>query len=163
MSPTFIVFNAQLTGSVIVLGLLLRWYVMPWLRKQDGQQALTLPLLTGATRYMGLSFLVPTLTPGMPEAFAIPTAYGDAASAVLAMVAAAANHARHPLGRPLAWAYLVLGGGDLAYGFLQGFIHGLWDHLPGIWSYIAFAAPMVILGLVTTAILLLKPNAARTA
>lgn len=162
MSTTFLVFNLQLTCSVILVGLVARWFVLPRLRAMDPTEALTIPLLVGATRYMGLMFLVPTVAPGMPMEFATVAGYGDAASAALALVAAIACHARSPMGRMLAWAYVVLGGGDLALGFAQGFRYELWDHLAGAWTYIAFAAPSVIVALGTTVLLLVRPTARPT-
>lgn len=160
MSTTFLVFNAQITFSLILLALIAAWWVLPRLRTMDPGQALAIPLLIGATRYMGMVFLVPSLTPGMPPEFGVPTAFGDTASAVLALIAAIASYRGSALGRPLAWAYVVLGGGDLAYGFAQGFRYGLWDHMPGPWTYIMFMAPAVIVAIGLTVILLVKPAVA---
>lgn len=156
MSTTFVVFNVQLTASLLVFALAARWYVWPWLVAQDRHHALVPPLLVGALRFMGLMFLVPSVTPGMPEAFALPTGLGDAASAALALAAAVANRSRSPLGRPLAAAYLLLGGGELALGFVQGFRYALWDHLDGAWTYICFGAPASITSLALLGALLVR-------
>lgn len=159
-STTFLVFNVQITLSLVLMALATRWYLWPHLRAMTQQQALVAPLLASSIRYMGLLFLVPTITPGMPSEFAVPTAYGDLAAGLLALVAVFANRAGHRLGVPLAWAYVVLGGGDLAWGFLQGFRYFLWDHLDGAWTYIVFGAPLVIVALGTTVALLRAPKPA---
>jgi hypothetical protein len=156
-SITFIVFNVQITLSLVLMALATRWYLWPRLRALKLSDALVFPMLASSIRYMGLLFLVPTLTPAMPEEFAGPSAYGDLASGLLALVAMLANRMGHRLGVPLAWAYVVLGGGDLAFGFFQGFRYALWDHLVGAWTYIVFGAPLVIVALGTTVALLRQP------
>jgi hypothetical protein len=155
---TFVVFNLQFTFSFILFALLARWYAMPRLRALPAGEALALALFPGATRFMGLVFLVSSVTPGMPAAFGVPAAYGDTLSAIIALAALLANRAGSPAGRPLAWLYVVVGGADLAYGLFLGFQHQLWNHLGGAWTYIIFAFPVVVLGLIVTTRLLLSPQ-----
>lgn len=163
INASFVVFNVQITCTLVLIGLVVRWYVMPRLRTMHQSDALVVPLLASSIRFMGLIFLVPTVTPEMPVEFAVPTAYGDSAAAGLAFAAVIANRMHHKLGVPLAWLYLVFGGADLAYGFLQGFRYGLWDHLAGGWTYVVWGASLVIVGLCTTLLLLVRPNAAKAA
>jgi hypothetical protein len=155
---TFVVFNLQFTLAFVLLGLATRWYVMPRLRALPLHQALAIALFPGATRFMGLMFLVSAVTPGMPAAFGVPAAYGDTLSALVALAALLANRAGSPAGRPLAWLYVAVGGADLAYGLFLGFQHALWDHLGGAWTYIIVAFPAVVLGLVVTTTLLVRPQ-----
>jgi hypothetical protein len=161
MNP-FLVFNVQVTLAIAVVALATRWYLAPVLRRMDPAQARAVPLLVSSLRFMGLAFLLPNLAVAMPPEFAIPSGYGDFAVSLLALAGAVANHYRTPLGAPLAWAYLVLGGGDLAYGFLLGFRYGMWDHLAGGWAIVMFVAPLVITSLGTLAWLLLAPVGERT-
>jgi hypothetical protein len=157
---TFVIFNLQFTLAFILQALAVRWYVMPRLRALPAGRALTIALFPGATRFMGMMFLVPSVTPGMPAAFGVPGAYGDTLAALIALAALVANHAGSPAGRPLAWLYVVAGGADLVYALFLGFQHGLWDHLGGAWTYIVIAFPAVVLGLVVTTVLLVRPQGA---
>jgi hypothetical protein len=66
-----------------------------------------------------LAFLVPgVVSPDLPTAFARPAAYGDLATALLALLAVATLHIR--LGIILVWAFNILGSADLLYAFYQG-------------------------------------------
>jgi hypothetical protein len=159
----FIIFNVQCTMYCIVFGLAAAWYVQPRLRLLDQNSALVVPLLVSALRVNGLLFLVPSLNLNMPDDFAIVAALGDTAVAVLALVGALANRAKSSLGVPLAWAYAIIGGGDLAYGFLQGFRYEMFSHLGGDWFPIILTAALVIVALVTLFVLLLRPNPAAAA
>lgn len=158
MDP-FVIFNIQVTLAVVVVGLAARWFVVPQLRRLDYQAALSVPLLISSLRFMGLSFLVPNLAVDLPAAFSGPAAYGDFAVALIALAAAIANQSRSSAGIPLAWAYVVIGGADLAYGFFLGFLHGMWFHLAGGWPIVMFVAPLVIISLVTLIVLLVRPHA----
>jgi hypothetical protein len=157
---TFVIFNLEFTLAFILLALATRWYAMPRLRALAPQEALTIALFPGATRFMGTMFLVASVTPGMPAAFGVPGAYGDLLSALIALAAILANRAGSSAGRALAWLYVVVGGADLAYGLLLGFQNHLWDHLGGAWTYIVVAFPCVVIGLVVTVTLLLRPQPA---
>ncbi len=161
MDP-FLIFNIQVTLAIVVVALATRWFVLPKLRTWDHADALTVPLLFSSLRFMGLSFLVPNLAVDLPAAFSGPAAYGDFAVSLLALVAAVANKARSPLGKPLAWAYVAIGGADLAYGFFLGFLHGMWFHLAGGWVIVMFVAPLVIVSLGTLVLLLARPHAVTT-
>ena len=160
---TFLVFNLQFTLSFVLIALATRWYVMPRLRALPPAQALTIALFPGATRFMGMMFLVPSVTPGMPAAFGVPGAYGDLLCALLALAALVANRSGSSAGRPLAWLYVVAGGADLAVNLFLGFQQQLWNHLAGAWTYIIVAFPVVVISLVTTTVLLLAqaPQEAR--
>lgn len=157
LTTTFLVFNAQITFNLVLVALAVRWYGWPRLTAMARADALAIPLLVSSVRHMGLLFLVPTVTPEMPAEFGVQAGYGDTAAAALAFAAVLANRMSHRLGVPLAWAYVVLGGAELAWGFFQGFRFALWDHLVGAWTYVVFGAPMVIVALGTTIALLRRP------
>ena len=158
---TFVVFNVQFTLAFVLLALAARWYAMPRLRAMPASQALTIALFPGATRFMGLMFLVSSVAPGMPAAFAVPAGYGDTLSALIALAALVANRSGSSMGRPLAWLYVVVGGADLAYGLFLGFQQQLWNHLGGAWTYIIVAFPSVVIGLIVTTMLLVQDQRAR--
>jgi hypothetical protein len=76
-------------------------------------------VLLHAFRFVGLAFLVPgVVSPELPTAFACPAAYGDFATALLALLAVATLQSR--LGIIVVWAFNILGTVDLLYAFYQG-------------------------------------------
>jgi hypothetical protein len=76
-------------------------------------------LLLHSFRSVGLAFLIPgVVSPNLPAAFARPAAYGDLATAILALLAWATLRSR--LGIILVWVFNVLGTADLLNAFYQG-------------------------------------------
>lgn len=120
MSPQAI-FRAQFVLSLVVGGLIARWYVWPRLAALPAREALIPLLFVHATRYVGLVFLVPSVVPpGVPDAFAKPAAYGDLLAALLALLAIIALRHHWPGALPLAWLFNLFGVADLLYAVAQG-------------------------------------------
>jgi hypothetical protein len=93
-------------------------YVWPDLRGRSRAEALRPILLLHAFRFVGLAFLVPgVVSPDLPDAFARPAAYGDLATAVLALFAGACLGTR--AGVPLVWVFNTVGAVDLLNAFYQ--------------------------------------------
>jgi hypothetical protein len=68
---------------------------------------------------MGLAFVVPgVVSAQLPAAFARPAAYGDLATAVLALLALATFGTR--TGTAPAWIFNMFGTADLLFAFYQG-------------------------------------------
>jgi hypothetical protein len=89
-----------------------------------------------------LAFLIPNVvSPDLPDAFARPAAYGDLATAILALLAFAAPGGR--MGIILVWAFNILGSADLLYAFYQGNRVGLEPGLLGA----AYFIPTVLVPL----------------
>jgi hypothetical protein len=66
-----------------------------------------------------LAFQVPgVVSPDLPLAFAFPAAYGDLATAILALLALATLQNR--TGYVLVWAFNLLGTVDLLFAFFMG-------------------------------------------
>jgi hypothetical protein len=102
--------------SFISFGLIAKWYVLPWIRGVSPENALTPLLLGHSFRFISLSFLV-TET---PAAFAIPAAYGDMMTALLALIAVGALRSRWPVAGFLVWLFNIFGTLNLLLGFYQG-------------------------------------------
>jgi hypothetical protein len=67
---------------------------------------------------VGLAFLMPgVVSPELPISFARPAAFGDLATAIVALLAYATLQSG--LGIPLVWAFNVLGTADLLYAFYE--------------------------------------------
>ena len=107
--------------SLVVYGLIAKWYIAPRLKAMPREAALTPFLLFHAFRYVGLIFLVPgVVSPTLPGAFANPAAYGDLAAAILALIALGFLRAGSVLALPLVWVFNIEGTLDLLYAVFQG-------------------------------------------
>lgn len=110
--------------SFVVFGLIAKWYLLPALRRHPLPTALTPLLLYACLRVNGLTFLMPGVVGSeLPRAFALPTAYGDLASVVLALLALAALRTGSRGAVPLVWLFNVVGLLDLAYANVATFLY----------------------------------------
>ncbi|MEE9380003.1 MAG: hypothetical protein V3V03_01230 [Hyphomonadaceae bacterium] len=108
------IFFVQISMSVLIFTLIYRWYVSPWLADKPRNEALQILLLPHAFRHVGLFFLVPAfVTSDLSPSFANITAYGDLATAVLAIVALLALRAKFAFALPLVWLVNLVGTVDL--------------------------------------------------
>ena len=73
--------------AFLAFGLIGKWYVWPNIKDRALKAALTPLLLYACLRINGLMFLMPGLvSPELPNAFAVPTAYGDLTAVILALL-----------------------------------------------------------------------------
>ncbi len=115
-----LIFLTQFVLSLIVVGLLAKWYVSPQLTEKPLQLALMVLLAPHAFRHIGMAFVVPALNqPGMPIDFATAAAYGDLLSGILALAALVALKCRWAIAIPLVWVFSVVGTADLANALRQ--------------------------------------------
>lgn len=139
---SFQIFGVQFLLSVVVYGLLAKWYVAPALARLPLHDALIPLLVPHAFRHLGLVFLVPAVVaPTLPRAFALPTAYGDLLAGLLALLAMIALRGRLVLGIPLAWLFNVVGTLDLLYAFYQGIPLDAGAHMGSAWYIPTFIVP----------------------
>ncbi len=114
-----LLFGISVAFSFVAWGAVAQQYLWPALRSRSRTDALRPILVLHSFRFVGLAFLVPGVVwPGLPLAFARPAAYGDLATAVLALLALATL--RNRAGTVLVWAFNLLGTADLLYAFYQG-------------------------------------------
>jgi hypothetical protein len=114
-----LLFLISVVFSFVAWGVVTRQYIWPSLRSQPRADALRPILVLHSFRFVGLAFLVPgVVSPDLPLAFARPAAYGDLATAVLALLALATIPNR--VGIMLVWAFNLLGTVDLLHAFYQG-------------------------------------------
>lgn len=117
-------FGISVVFSFVAWGIVTQRYLWPALRNQSRVDSLRPILMLHSFRFIGLAFLVPgVVSPDLPLGFARPAAYGDLATAVLALLALATL--RNSLGTVLVWAFNLLGTADLLYAFYQGNRTGL--------------------------------------
>ena len=108
------IFGLQFVMSLVVLGLIAKWWLAPWLAKMPQHQALFWLTLPHAFRHIGMVFLVPgVVAQPLPAAFAIPAAYGDLATGVLALLALIALRTGWAGALVLVWLFNIVGTADL--------------------------------------------------
>ena len=108
------IFVLQLGLSLLVFGLLAKWVVSPWLANHSQREGLFWLTLPHAFRHMGMVFLVPgVVAQPLPEYFAIPAAYGDLLTGVLALLVLILLRIRFKGAIVLVWLFNVVGTVDL--------------------------------------------------
>jgi len=77
LSDNHVHFFTSYAVAFVVFGLIGKWYVWPSIKDRAPKSALPPLLLYACLRVNGLMFLMPGLvSPELPKAFAVPTAYG---------------------------------------------------------------------------------------
>ena len=113
MSPLAI-FGLQFVLSVVVMGLLAKWVLAPWLARQTQREALFWLTIPHAFRYIGMVFLVPgVVAEPLPDGFATPAAYGDLATGLLALVALVLLRTNARGALAVVWLFNIVGTVDL--------------------------------------------------
>jgi len=108
--------------AFLVFALIAKWYVWPAIKDRPPKIALTPLLLYACLRVNGLMFLMPGLvSPELPKAFAVPTAYGDLTAVVLALVALTSVRTASAAAVPMLWLFNVVGLLDLIYANISTF------------------------------------------
>ena len=121
-SSNHIHFFISYAVAFLVFGLIGKWYLWPAIKDRAPGVALTPLLLYACLRVNGLMFLMPGLvSPELPRAFAVPTAYGDFTAVVLALLALACVRAASQLAMPAVWLFNVAGLLDLIYANVSTF------------------------------------------
>jgi len=114
-----LIFGISVAFSFVAWGIIAHQYIWPSLGSRPRADALRPILLLHSFRFVGLAFVVPgVVSPDLPIAFAGPAAYGDLATATLALLAFATLQRNG--GIVLVWAFNILGTADLLYAFYQG-------------------------------------------
>jgi hypothetical protein len=136
------IFLTQLIMSIGVYALLAKWVLSPWLSNKAMPIALMILIAPHAMRHIGLTFLVPSVTdPAIPLSFAFMTAWGDFASAVLAIACLFALKNSWRLALPLVWLFNVVGSVDLITALSQAEAVPM---LAGTWYIPTFFVPLLL-------------------
>jgi hypothetical protein len=116
--PSLALFGVSVIFGFLAWAIVLRQYVWPVLRSKSRADALRPMLMLHSFRFVGLAFLIPgVVSPDLPSAFARPAAYGDLATAIMALLALATL--RSPVGMVLVWTFNILGSVDLLHAFYR--------------------------------------------
>jgi hypothetical protein len=135
------IFNIDMALGYLAWALFIATYVWPRLRAMDRVEAHRAIATFNSFRFFGLVFLLPGFVgPNLPQAFATPTAYGDLATAVLAILALLTVRVRS-LFWPLVWALNLFGLADL----VMATVHAVGKDLPSVAGQLgaAYAIPIL--------------------
>jgi hypothetical protein len=163
--PNQLHFFISYAVAFITFTLIALWYIWLAIRDHAPRIALTPLLLYACLRVNGLMFLMPGLVArDLPLAFAMPTAYGDVAAAILALIAVILLRAGAPLAVPMVWVFNLEGTADLIYANISTFK----DHVDpvqlGVSYYLAainVPAMLVVHGMIFAYLLRPRPAMAR--
>ena len=107
------IFNIDMALGYLAWALCIAVYVWPRLKAMDRVEAHRAIATFNSFRFFGLVFLLPGFVgPNLPERFATTVAYGDLATALLAILALLTVRVRF-LFWPLVWAFNLVGLADL--------------------------------------------------
>ena len=110
------IFIIDMALGYLAWALCIAAYVWPRLRAMDRVEAHRAIAAFNSFRFLGLAFLLPGFVgPNLPRGFAMPVAYGDLATAVLAILALLAAARVRFLFWPLVWAFNLAGLADLVF------------------------------------------------
>ena len=107
------IFRIDMALGYLAWALCLATYIWPRLKAMDRVAAHRAIATLNSFRFFGLVFLLPGFVgPNLPQSFAVPSAFGDLATAVLAILALLAVRTPY-LFWPLVWAFNLVGFADL--------------------------------------------------
>jgi hypothetical protein len=118
--PIPLIWGISVAFGFLAWGVFAAQYVWPAVSRRDRAEALRPILVLHGFRYIGLAVLIPgVVSPQLSSTeFARGLAYGDLATATLALIALAALRTR--FARPLVWLFNIVGTADLLNAFYQG-------------------------------------------
>jgi hypothetical protein len=150
------IFLLQFVLSVITIAVIAKSLAAPWLAKMSQRDALFWLTIPHAFRHIGLVFLVPGVTAGyLPVGFALPAAYGDLATGVIALLALIMLRVAPKGALVLVWLFNVVGTVDL----LNALRHV--DVAPAFgatWYIPTLLVPLLLVTHFMIFVRLLKPN-----
>jgi hypothetical protein len=138
-------FFTSVAFGFLAWGIVARRYIWPELRLRERSEALRPLLILHSFRFMGLVFLVPgVVSSDLPAAFAHPAAYGDLASAMLALLSLLLLPRK--TGFAMVWLFNIFGSADLLFAFFQGNQSGLQAGQLGAAYFIpTFVVPLLLI------------------
>jgi hypothetical protein len=144
MSPTTLM-GVQFTFSLVLFALVAKWYISPALRELPTSAAPAPLFLVHALRYLPSSAFAPgQIDPRVPRSAMDAIAYGDLASAVLALIAALFLHDRWSGAIGVAWIVNIVTSVDwLNAGFVAASNELVTYPMGGNWYIINYYVPVI--------------------
>ena len=144
MSPTTLT-GVQFTFSMVLFALVAKWYISPALNRLPVRSALVPLFLVHALRYLPSSAFAPgQIDPRVPTSAMEAIAYGDLASAVLALIAALFLYYRLSGALGVAWIVNIITSLDWLYaGFVAASNQLVTYPMGGNWYIINYYVPVI--------------------
>ena len=144
MSPTTLA-GVQFTFSMALFALVAKWYITPALNRLPVHSALVPLFLVHALRYLPSSAFAPgQIDPRVPTSAMEAIAYGDLASAVLALIAALFLYYRLSGALGVAWIVNIITSLDWLYaGFVAASNQLVTYPMGGNWYIINYYVPVI--------------------
>lgn len=159
MLPTAI-FQIDMALGYLAWAVCIATYLWPWLRAMDRVAAQRAIATLHSFRFFGLVFLLPGFVgPNLPEVFATPAAYGDLATALLAILALLTVRVRL-LFWPLVWAFNLVGLADLVMNTVRAVamdLPSMAGQLGAAYAIVMLYVPVLVLTHLLAFWLLLRP------
>ena len=140
-----LLFGLQFTLSLILFAMAAKWYIAPALSKLPMQAALTPLFLVHALRYLPSSAFAPgQVDAKIPMGAMAHIAYGDLASAILALIAVLFLHYEWPGAVAVAWLVNTVTSLDWLYaGYLAASSQLVTYAMGGNWYIINYYVPVI--------------------
>ncbi|HEX3370801.1 MAG TPA: hypothetical protein VHS56_14575 [Candidatus Cybelea sp.] len=163
--PVAGIFVTQLLFGYLVWTLVVVTYVLPWLRSLGRFEAQRAIAALNAFRFFGLVFILPgVIGPHLPTEFAVPAAYADFATSILAIFAFVLFPIR-PLFLGFVVAFNVVGAADLIIDTFNAIHFGLppvAGQLGAAYAIPIIYVPLLMISHVVAFYLLFAPSARAT-
>lgn len=151
------VFNLQTVFSLVLFGIIAKWYVWPALKQKNYYEIMTVLLLYSAFRFLGSSFAVPQATSGLSPEFYGIGAKADVILAIICVVGVFAMRYRQSWGTLIAWLYAILGTADFASNIPKISPLAVADHIGPLMWLMTVLGPSWMVTLVLIWRMLVKP------
>jgi hypothetical protein len=159
--PVETIFRLHLIFGYVAWLLCFGTFIWPWLRSADGLEAHRAIATLHSFRFFGLVFLLPGVTgPHLPHEFALFDAYGDFATAMLAILALLTVRIR-----PAFWTFVVafnvVGFGDIMIDYYHAIAAGIpmmAGEFGSTYAIVVLYVPLLMITHVTAFYLLLRPQ-----
>ncbi len=144
MSPIALT-GVQFTFSMVLFALVAKWYITPALDRLRVRSALVPLFLVHALRYLPSSAFAPgQIDPRVPMSAMNAIAYGDLASAILALIAALFLYYRWSGAIGVAWIVNIVTSLDWIYAGYVAASHELVTYpMGGNWYIINYYVPVI--------------------
>jgi hypothetical protein len=137
-------FGIQFVWFLIVWTTIAELFVKPLVQRSAINDQLSIWLLPQLFRILGVGLLVQNLAPDLPYSFALPTAIGDAITAVFAFVSIIALQKKWSSARSLVFVCNVIGSVDLLIALPHAAVTQAPNYLAAQWYVPAVVVPFMI-------------------
>ena len=152
---TTILFAISVLASLIAWNKVSKKYFWPQFKELELKNAVQPILFLHGFRFAGLSFLIPgVVNAGLNPAWAMPAAFGDFTTAVLALITLSLTN--NISFRPLLWVFNILGLIDLLLAFVDGPRYNILPFLGAAYFIVILYVPILLLTHLMVFKLLLK-------